>query len=139
MAKYNNRHYYKIDVVGQHGYSFMVSTANELPYEDDAVDVAIELDAFECGRDASYAVVDDLVSENDIKHFIECNCCYDQLAVGDEVKWNDPAIDDFNPEHREVQRNRVFVITDIISNEMVAIADEWGEAEVLTSELEVVR
>jgi hypothetical protein len=139
MAKFNNRHYYKIDVSGQHGYSFMVSTANELSDEYDAIDIAEELGAFEDVRDPIYAEVDDLVSEYDIKHFIECKCCYDQLAVGDEVKWNDPAIEDFDADEQEMQRGRVFIITDIISDEMVAISDEWGEAEVLTSELEVVR
>lgn len=54
----------------------MISTPNELPYEDDAVDVAWELDAFECDDDARYAIVDDLVSVHDIEHFIECGCCY---------------------------------------------------------------
>lgn len=137
--KLNNRHYYKIDVAGRYGYSFMVSTANELPDEYDAIEIALELDAFESERDANYANVDDLMGEDDIKNFIDCGCCYDQLSVGDEVRWNDPAINDFNPEHRETQRNRVFVITDIINDEMVAIADEWGEAEVLAIELVVVR
>ena len=76
MAEYNGRHYYKIDVMGRNGYSFMVSTPDELPYEDDAVDVAWELGAFESKDDARYAVVDDLVSELDIEHFIEWGCCY---------------------------------------------------------------
>lgn len=76
MAEYNGRHYYKIDVMGRNGYSFMISTPNELPYEDDAVDIAWELGAFESKDDARYAVVDDLVSVHDIEHFIECKCCY---------------------------------------------------------------
>lgn len=76
MAEYNGRHYYKIDVMGRNGYSFMVSTPNELDYEDDAVHIALDLGCFECDKDASYAVVDDLVSVHDIEHFIECGCCY---------------------------------------------------------------
>lgn len=75
MAEYNGRYYYKIDVMGRNGYSFMVSTPDELPYEDDAVDVACALDAIYYD-DAKYAVVDDLVSVHDIEHFIECGCCY---------------------------------------------------------------
>lgn len=76
MAEYNGRHYYKIDVMGKYGYSFMISTPNELPDEYDAVDVAWELDAFECDDDAKYAVVDDLVSVHDIELFNEHGCCY---------------------------------------------------------------
>lgn len=76
MAEYNGRHYYKIDVMGRNGYSFMVSTPDELPYEDDAVDIACLLEAFYYDDDARYAVVDDLVSVHDIEHFIECGCCY---------------------------------------------------------------
>ena len=76
MAEYNGRHYYKIDVMGRNGYSFMISTPNELPNENDAVDVACVLEAFYDDDDARYAVVYDLVSVHDIEHFIECGCCY---------------------------------------------------------------
>lgn len=75
MAEYNGRHYYKIDVMGRNGYSFMISTPNELPDEYDAVDIACVLDVLYVD-DARYAVVDDLVSVYDIEHFIECGCCY---------------------------------------------------------------
>jgi hypothetical protein len=54
----------------------MISTPNELPYDDDAVDIACLLEAFECDDDARYAVVDALVTEHDIENFIECGCCY---------------------------------------------------------------
>ena len=30
MSRYNNRHYYKIDVTGRDGYSFMISTLNPI-------------------------------------------------------------------------------------------------------------
>ena len=76
MAKYNNRHYYKIDVMGKNGYSFMISTLNPLKYDDEAIDIAWDLGCFNDKDDVDYAVVDDLVGEDDIKHFIECKCCY---------------------------------------------------------------
>lgn len=76
MAEYNGKHYYKIDVMVKDGYSFMVSSPDKLPYEEDVLDIAWYLDAFEFDDDVNYAVVDDLVSVHDIEHFIECGCCY---------------------------------------------------------------
>ena len=55
------------------------------------------------------------------------------------VKWNDPAIDDFSEDEQEMQRNREFVIVDIINEDMVLIADEYGEAEVFVGELELIK
>ena len=55
------------------------------------------------------------------------------------VKWNDPAIDDFSEGEQEIQRNREFVIVDIINEDMVLIADEYGEAEVFVDELELIK
>jgi hypothetical protein len=76
MAQFNNRHYYKIDVMGRDGYSFMISTLNPLEYEDEAIDIAWDLGCFNDKDDVNYAIVDDLVGEHDIKHFIDCKCCY---------------------------------------------------------------
>jgi hypothetical protein len=76
MAQFNNRHYYKIDVPGKNGYSFMISTLNPLKNEDEAIDIAWDLGCFNDRDDVDYAIVDDLVGENDIKHFIEWKCCY---------------------------------------------------------------
>ena len=55
------------------------------------------------------------------------------------VKWNDPAIDDFSEGEQEIQRNREFVIVDIINEDMVLIADEYGEGEVFVDELELIK
>lgn len=68
--------HYKIDVMGKHGYSFMVETDEELPYDEDAIDLALEHNLFQDSEDADYAVVDDLVSERDIEHFKSTGCCH---------------------------------------------------------------
>lgn len=56
--------------------------------------------------------------------------------IGNKVKWNDPAINDFDPSERELQKSRVYEIVDIINEDMVLIADEYGEVEVFVCELE---
>ena len=61
-----------------------------------------------------------------------------EIEAGSSVKWNDPAIDDFAPEERDMQRSRIFQVVDIINEDMVLIADEFGEAEVFVGELELV-
>ena len=63
---------------------------------------------------------------------------YLEFEIGMLVKWNDPAIDEFSPKAQEIQRNREFVIVDIINEDMVLIADEYGEAEVFVGELELI-
>ena len=68
--------YYKIDVMGKNGYSFMVETDEELCYDEDAIDLAVEHNLFQDSEDAIYAVVDDLVSEQDIEDFKFADCCY---------------------------------------------------------------
>lgn len=64
---------------------------------------------------------------------------YLELEEGMLVKWNDPAIDEFSEDEQEIQRNREFVIVDIINEDMVLIADEYGEAEVFVGELELIK
>lgn len=68
--------YYKIDVMGKNGYSFMVETDEELCYNEDAIDLALEHNLFQDSEDADYAVVDDLVSERDIEHFKSTGYCH---------------------------------------------------------------
>ena len=63
---------------------------------------------------------------------------YLELEEGMLVKWNDPAINNFSEGEQEIQRNREFVIVDIINEDMVLIADEYGEAEVFVGELELI-
>lgn len=60
------------------------------------------------------------------------------IEIGTKVKWTDVAIADFPGKERELQESRVFEIVDIINDDMVLIADEYGEGEVFIDELEVV-
>jgi hypothetical protein len=59
------------------------------------------------------------------------------MEVGNKVIWNDVAIDDFAPEERAEQQNRVYTIIEL-TDEMALIADEYGEAEVFLDEIEVI-
>ena len=68
--------YYKIDVMGKNGYSFMVETDEELRYDEDAIDLAFEHHLFQDSEDADYAVVDDLVTEQEIEQFKSSGCCH---------------------------------------------------------------
>lgn len=70
----NGKHYYKIDIMGKNGYSFMVVCNEELD-ELDVLHRAFLCDLFSDDNDVHYAVVDDLVSEYDIENFK--NCTYD--------------------------------------------------------------
>lgn len=58
------------------------------------------------------------------------------MRVGEKVKWFDPAINDFPIEERETQRNRVYTIVEFINDEMCLIADDFGESEVLITEID---
>ena len=61
------------------------------------------------------------------------------IEIGTKVKWNDPAIADFaEGKERELQKSRIFEVVDIINEDMVLIADEYGEGEVLVDELEII-
>ena len=67
----NNKIYYKIDVPGKHGYSFMVTSNDELD-EGEVLDKALAKGLFEDEIDADYAVVDDLVTDSEIEVFKSC-------------------------------------------------------------------
>ena len=67
----NGKHFYKVDVMGRNGYSFMVVSNDELD-EGDVIDKALVKGLFDDETDADYAVVDDLVSEYDIENFKDC-------------------------------------------------------------------
>lgn len=73
--------------------------------------------------------------------------CYDDLSwitfnngmrIGDKVKWNDPAIDDFDPEEIEIQRKRVYTLIEVINDEICLISDDFGDSEVYFDELEKI-
>ena len=54
----------------------MIETDEERPYNEDAIDLALEHNLFQDSEDADYAVVDDLVTEQDIEHFKSTGCCH---------------------------------------------------------------
>lgn len=66
-----NKIYYKIDVSGKHGYSFMV-TSNDVLDEGEVLDKALAKGLFQDEIDADYAVVDDLVTDYEIEMFKSC-------------------------------------------------------------------
>lgn len=74
--EYKGKHYYKIDVPGHYGYSFMVVSNDELD-ELDVLDKAYLNGCFNDTTDLDYAIVDDLVSENDIEFFKDCTYSID--------------------------------------------------------------
>ena len=67
----NQKYYYKIDVLGKHGYSFMVSSNNILD-ESEILAKALAKELFRDDSDANYAVVDSLISDYDIENFKNC-------------------------------------------------------------------
>lgn len=60
------------------------------------------------------------------------------ILIGSCVKWHDMAIEDFAPQEREAQANRIWTVADYIGEDAVLIVDEYGEAEVPISELELL-
>lgn len=67
----DGNYFYKVDVMGRNGYSFMVVSSDALD-EGDVIDKALAKGLFDDETDADYAVVDDLVSEYDIENFKDC-------------------------------------------------------------------
>lgn len=60
------------------------------------------------------------------------------IRIGTKVKWNDPAIEDFEEEERELQKSRVYEVVDIINEDAVLLEDEFGEVEAYVHELSFV-
>ena len=69
--EYNGKHYYKIDLMGRNGYSFMVVSKDELD-EVDVLNKSYLKGLFDDDNDVNYAIVDDLISEYDIENFKSC-------------------------------------------------------------------
>lgn len=61
------------------------------------------------------------------------------IEIGTKVKWNDVAIAEFQCKEREIQEKRIYEVIDIINEDMVLIADEYGEGEVFIGDIEVVQ
>ena len=56
------------------------------------------------------------------------------FKIGDKVKWNDPAINDYPIEDREDVLNRIFDIVSI-NGDIILISDGVSEVEVYEEEL----
>lgn len=70
---------------------------------------------------------------------------YDFIRVGAKVRWNGPAIHDYDPEEKEEQLNTEWVVDAILGldedevtsdSDIILISSEYSEAEVYPSELE---
>lgn len=68
-----SKNYYKIDVMGGDGYSFMVCTSET---NEDAV-IGMAAGYFNDAEDMDRASIDPLIDEDDIEHFKSCGCLYD--------------------------------------------------------------
>lgn len=66
--------YYLINVIGKHGYSFVVH--GYIKHEEDAIQQALDNDLFHDADDAEQAMAE-VASEDDIKHFEEWDCVYE--------------------------------------------------------------
>jgi hypothetical protein len=65
-----------------------------------------------------------------------------KFKVGDKVKWNDPGLNDYPEEDREMVRLNVYTIEEINGTDedsIILISDGITEAEVTANELELVR
>jgi hypothetical protein len=62
----------------------------------------------------------------------------EKFKVGDKVRWNDPALGDFEPNERVLQSEREYSIIEFLSDEICLISDGFGEAEVFLWELEKI-
>ena len=67
----NQKYYYKIDVPGRYGYSFMAVSNNELD-ETQVLNKALVHELFDDKKDANYAIIDDIISNYDIEIFKNC-------------------------------------------------------------------
>lgn len=58
--------------------------------------------------------------------------------IGDKVKWNDVAINDFTEEDRLIQEDRIYEVVEDFGDGVYLIADDYSDVEVYESELELV-
>lgn len=69
------KNYFKLDIIGSNGYSFMVCTTET--NEDAVLDLAVENNLFADADDRDRCIVDILVDYNDIQRFIEWCSLYE--------------------------------------------------------------
>jgi hypothetical protein len=62
------------------------------------------------------------------------------IKPGDKVRWYDPAINDYDPDDRQSQLNRVWTVFHYINEDegTLLICDDFSEAEVYLHELEKI-
>lgn len=70
-----NKNYFKIDVLGSNGYSFMVCTSET--NEEAVIDLAVENNLFAKADDRDRCMVDILVDNDDIQRFNEWGFLYE--------------------------------------------------------------
>lgn len=71
-----DNHYFKIDVLGSHGYSFMICTTET--DKEAVIDLAAKNNIFADADDRECCLIDE-ADEDEVKHFKEWNCCYYDL------------------------------------------------------------
>lgn len=71
------KRYYKIDVIGNDGYSFMVWTTDMNITDEEVIDLALDSTLFLDDDDANRCMVDALVDDNDIQYFKKIDCLYE--------------------------------------------------------------
>lgn len=69
------KNYFKLDIIGSNGYSFMVCTTET--NEDAVLDLAVENNLFANADDRDRCIIDILVDNNDIQRFIEWGFLYE--------------------------------------------------------------
>lgn len=70
---------------------------------------------------------------------------YSKIKIGSKVKWNDPAVEDYDMKYRKKVLNRIFKVFSInggaescaSGDDIVCISDGFSEAEVYARELVV--
>lgn len=69
---------------------------------------------------------------------------YSKIKIGSKVKWNDPAVEDYDTKYRKKVLNRIFKVFSINNggdercesgDDIVCISDGFSEAEVYAREL----
>lgn len=73
---YNGKFYYKIDIHGPNGYTFMVYSSTEFDNTYDILKRCRILGYFDDDTDMNYAEIDELISVYDIEHFTKNNIAW---------------------------------------------------------------
>lgn len=135
------KNYYKINVLGGNGYSFMVCTS--VPDKDAIIGMAAAY--FNDAEEMDRASIDPIINEDDIEHFRSCGCLYDiddnpipteQDGCQDSVETIqlrkvDPSDNNLLLSIIEVKQLMLVFIGTIVCNNTKAeiIGEEWNDVE----------